>query len=145
MGSIHSFLLINFSDKKELIGIVGAVTVILLLVLLFIVCQRMRVKRRRGGHRPHSLNIDSNGKELVPLNSTRPHGDLPDFKRSSKMSNLEVSQVKKIIRENSFRFRILPSFEAPVKRDPNPPCVLISAPEPAHAPTSPGFLHAQRQ
>jgi len=79
---------------EELIGIVGAVTVILLLVLIFVVCQRMRVKRRRGGgHRPHSLNIDSNGKELVPLNSTRPHGDLPDFKRNSKMSNLEVSQV----------------------------------------------------
>lgn len=80
---------------EELIGIVGAITVVLLLVLIFIVLQRMRVKRRRGGgHRPHSLNIDSNGKELVPLNSTRSHGDLPDFKRSSKMSNLEVSQVK---------------------------------------------------
>ena len=71
-------------------GIVVAVTVILLLAFLFVIFQRLRLSRRRN--RPLSLNIDSNGKELVPLNSTR-NGDLPDFKRSSKMSNLEMTQV----------------------------------------------------
>jgi len=72
------------------VGIVVAATVILLLAFLFIIFQRLRLNRRRN--RPLSLNIDSNGKELVPLNSTR-NGDLPDFKRSSKMSNLEMTQV----------------------------------------------------
>ena len=75
---------------EELVGIVVAATVILLLAFLFIIFQRLRLSRRRN--RPLSLNIDSNGKELVPLNSTR-NGDLPDFKRSSKMSNLEMTQV----------------------------------------------------
>ena len=85
---------------EEVIGIVVAITGILLLAMLFIICQRMRVKRRRN--RPHNLIIDhTNGKELIPLNSHGRNGDLAGDtynKRSSKMSNLEVSQV------NSFLF-----------------------------------------
>ena len=76
---------------EEVIGIVAAATAILLLATLFVCCQRLRVKRRRS--RPRNLIVDhTNGKELVPLNS-RCHGDVAEFKRTSKMSNLEVSQV----------------------------------------------------
>lgn len=73
---------------EELIGIAIAFTALLLLILVFVICQRVRTKQRRNS-RSHC--IDSNGKELVPLNSTRPNGDLPDFKRGSKMSNLEIT------------------------------------------------------
>ncbi len=89
-----------------------AVTAILLLALLFVVCQRARVKRSRRHLRPHQLIIDhTNGKELVPLNSRHGHHNhahhhhghahhhhdaaAAAFKRGSKMSNLEVSQVSR--------------------------------------------------
>ena len=136
----RNFNYLLYQTKKELIGIVGAVTVILLLVLLFIVCQRMRVKRRRNGHRPHSLNIDSNGKELVPLNSTRPHGDLPDFKRSSKMSNLEVSQVKAAPAAAAPPLMALESLflvcalQSPPMLPPRPASYTPSANEPTYIP-----------
>ena len=88
---------------EQLIGIVVAITALLLIILLVFVCRRMRAKRRHRRHRTGSLtNLDSNGKELVPLNSTRSHngnsnggsgGDhhMSEYKRGSKMSNLEVS------------------------------------------------------
>lgn len=52
-------------------------------------CWWRKSKRSRGSHRSRSMN-DSNGKEMVPLNSTRPM-DLSEFKRGSKMSNLEAT------------------------------------------------------
>lgn len=61
---------------------------IIFIVLLIISCRWMRNKRQRGAGRSRSVN-DSNGKEMVPLNSTRP--DLSEFKRGSKMSNLEAT------------------------------------------------------
>ena len=85
---------------EQLVCIVVGITVILLIILTIFICRRIKAKRRHRRHRPGSLtNLDSNGKELVPLNSTRnghghngDHGHLPEYKRGSKMSNLEVSQ-----------------------------------------------------
>lgn len=95
---ITSNLLVSL---EEIIGfVVGVSGFILLVVLLVISCRWMRNKRLRG-HRSRNLN-DSNGKEMVPLNSTRP--DLSDFKRGSKLSNLEVTNQ---VRAKVFGFHFI--------------------------------------
>ncbi|GLH14886.1 Fat-like cadherin-related tumor suppressor homolog [Gryllus bimaculatus] len=72
---------------EELIAIFVAVTIIFLVVFLFIMYRRFRVKRSR--ERTNNINNETH-KDIV-LNSARPNDN--EFKRGSKLSNLEVSQV----------------------------------------------------
>uniref|UniRef100_A0A1Y1MVJ3 Fat-like cadherin-related tumor suppressor homolog n=1 Tax=Photinus pyralis TaxID=7054 RepID=A0A1Y1MVJ3_PHOPY len=73
---------------EELIGIVIAVAVIVVLVVIFVIyrCCRARRSRQRG----NMINNDTR-KDQVVLNSTRPH-EMTEFKRGSKLSNLEINQ-----------------------------------------------------
>ncbi|XP_046644672.1 fat-like cadherin-related tumor suppressor homolog isoform X5 [Daphnia pulicaria] len=85
---ITSNLFLNNLSLLEIVGfVVGLVGFIFLISLVS--CWWRKSKRSRGSHRSRSMN-DSNGKEMVPLNSTRPM-DLSEFKRGSKMSNLEAT------------------------------------------------------
>lgn len=91
---ITSNLFLNNLSLLEIVGFVVGLTGFILLISL-VSCWWRKSKRSRGSHRSRSMN-DSNGKEMVPLNSTRPM-DLSEFKRGSKMSNLEATnQVTKL-------------------------------------------------
>ena len=82
--------LLNNLSLLEIIGFAVGLTGFILVIILPVSCWWRKNKRSRGGgHRSRSMN-DSNGKEMVPLNSTRPM-DLSEFKRGSKMSNLEAT------------------------------------------------------
>lgn len=84
-SSIHNFTL------EEAAWIAGGVGIIIILVILFIFYRRYRVRRSRSGG---DQIINETRKDIV-LNSTRPHES--EFKRGSKLSNLEVSQVSEIV------------------------------------------------
>ncbi|XP_046394541.1 fat-like cadherin-related tumor suppressor homolog isoform X2 [Ischnura elegans] len=71
---------------EELVGIIVALCVLLFLVIIYILFRRFRVKHSRE----RANNINNETRKDMVLNSTRPE---PDFKRSSKLSNLEISQV----------------------------------------------------
>ncbi|KAF5307382.1 hypothetical protein FQR65_LT07099 [Abscondita terminalis] len=73
---------------EELIGIVIAVAVILLLVIVFVIYRCCRA--RRSAQRGNMINNDTR-KDQVVLNSNRPH-EMTEFKRGSKLSNLEINQ-----------------------------------------------------
>ncbi|XP_045031201.1 fat-like cadherin-related tumor suppressor homolog isoform X3 [Daphnia magna] len=88
--SITSDSFFNNFPLLWIIVVAVGLTVIILLIILLVSCWWKRNKRSRSGsHRSHSMN-DPNVKEMVPLNSTRPM-DLSEFKRGSKMSNLEAT------------------------------------------------------
>lgn len=74
-------------EEAALVGLV--VFVVLLLVLLFACCRRCTVRRtnKRAAH----INNETKRKDGIVLNSNRSPD--PDFKRGSKLSNLEVNQV----------------------------------------------------
>lgn len=72
---------------EEVVGIVVAVIILCLLVFLFVMYRRFRVKRSRE----RANNINNETRKDIMLNSTRPNDN--EFKRGSKLSNLEVSQV----------------------------------------------------
>ncbi|XP_063909335.1 fat-like cadherin-related tumor suppressor homolog isoform X4 [Zophobas morio] len=72
---------------EELVAIGIGILVILLLVILFVVCRRCYTKRQRRRRNVNNENI----KDHIVLNSTRPH-EMSEFKRGSKLSNLEVNQ-----------------------------------------------------
>lgn len=72
---------------EELIAIIAGIVVILLLVVIFILCRRCYTKRARRQRNINNENIKDN----IVLNSTRPH-EMSEFKRGSKLSNLEVNQ-----------------------------------------------------
>lgn len=73
---------------EELIGIIIAVSAIIFLVFVFIIYRRCRARRSR--ERRNMINNDTR-KDQVVLNSTRPH-EMTEFKRGSKLSNLEINQ-----------------------------------------------------
>lgn len=73
---------------EELIGICAATIIIILCVLIYVIYRRCRVKRAR---RRRNMINNENLKDHIVLNSTRPH-EMGEFKRGSKMSNLEVNQ-----------------------------------------------------
>lgn len=73
---------------EEVVGIIGAVLFLCFLVLLFVMYRRFRVKRSRE----RANNINNETRKDIMLNSARPNDN--DFKRGSKLSNLEVSQVQ---------------------------------------------------
>ncbi|XP_044259253.1 fat-like cadherin-related tumor suppressor homolog isoform X2 [Tribolium madens] len=72
---------------EELVAIAVGIVLILLLVILFIICRRCYTKRARRRRNINNENI----KDHIVLNSTRPH-EMSEFKRGSKLSNLEVNQ-----------------------------------------------------
>ncbi|KAJ8866041.1 hypothetical protein PR048_033565, partial [Dryococelus australis] len=72
---------------EEVVGISVALIIIFLVVLLFILYRRFRVKRSRG----QANHINNDMRKDIVLNSSRPNDN--DFKRGSKLSNLEVTQV----------------------------------------------------
>lgn len=73
---------------EELIGIVAVVVVILLLVFCFILFRKFRTKRTRQ----HANHINNDTRKDMVLNSNCKPNDT-EFKRGSKLSNLEISQV----------------------------------------------------
>lgn len=74
----------------ESIIIIVAIVATIILVAIFILYRKLRVKR---SHRRAALNINNEThKDVVVLNCSRPTTD--DFKRASKLSNLEVTQVR---------------------------------------------------
>lgn len=72
---------------EEVLGISGVLCAIILLVVCFVMYRRFRTKRTRHG--TSHINNDTR-KDM--LNSACKPVDV-DFKRGSKLSNLEVSQV----------------------------------------------------
>jgi protocadherin Fat 1/2/3 len=72
---------------EELIAISVGVVVIVLLVVLFVFLRRCCARRARRRRNINNENI----KDHIVLNSTRPH-EMSEFKRGSKLSNLEVNQ-----------------------------------------------------
>lgn len=73
---------------EELVAIAVAVSVIIVLVFAFVVYKKCRMKRSRN--RENMINNETR-KDQIVLNSARPH-ELAEFKRASKLSNLEVNQ-----------------------------------------------------
>lgn len=73
---------------EQLIWIGSAMGVNILLVLIFVIFRKIRSKRRRS---MAVKNINNETKKKVVLNSARSCKD-NDFKRTSKLSNLEVVQ-----------------------------------------------------
>jgi len=69
------------------VGIIVAVIILCILVFFFVMYRRFRVKRSREGANP----INNETRKDIMLNSARPNDN--EFKRGSKLSNLEVSQV----------------------------------------------------
>ena len=74
---------------EELIGILVVIIVILLLVFCFILYRKLRTKRNRQ----HGNHINNDTRKDMVLNSTCKSNDT-EFKRGSKLSNLEISQVR---------------------------------------------------
>nr|XP_015840549.1 PREDICTED: fat-like cadherin-related tumor suppressor homolog isoform X8 [Tribolium castaneum] len=72
---------------EELVAIAVGIVLILLLVILFVICRKCYTKRTRRRRNINNENI----KDHIVLNSTRPH-EMSEFKRGSKLSNLEVNQ-----------------------------------------------------
>lgn len=73
---------------EELVGIVAVVVIILVLVFCFILFRKLRTKRSRQ----HGNHINNDTRKDMVLNSTCKPNDT-EFKRGSKLSNLEISQV----------------------------------------------------
>lgn len=78
---------------EELIGIVAVVVVILLLVCCFVLFRKYRTKRTRQ----HANHINNDTRKDMVLNSTTCKSNEMEFKRGSKLSNLEISQVSEKI------------------------------------------------
>ncbi|KAK6637236.1 hypothetical protein RUM44_007650 [Polyplax serrata] len=72
---------------EELVGILAVVVVILLLVFCFILYRKFRTKRNRQ----HGNQINNDTRKDMVLNSACKPNDT-EFKRGSKLSNLEISQ-----------------------------------------------------
>jgi protocadherin Fat 1/2/3 len=72
---------------EEVVGIIVAVIILCILVFLFVMYRRFHVKRSRE----RANNINNETRKDIMLNSARPNDN--EFKRGSKLSNLEVSQV----------------------------------------------------
>lgn len=85
--SLYNTAITSNKHFEEIIMIVGAVLGIIFLVIIYILCRKCQVKRTLK----RSNNINNETRKDIMLNSTR--GPDIDFKRSSKLSNLEVSQV----------------------------------------------------
>ena len=64
-----------------------AVVLNVFLIVIFLTFRRIRMKRTRA----RANNINNETRKQIVLNSARPHEH--EFKRSSKLSNLEVIQV----------------------------------------------------
>ncbi|XP_063239987.1 LOW QUALITY PROTEIN: fat-like cadherin-related tumor suppressor homolog [Bacillus rossius redtenbacheri] len=96
---------------EEVVGIAVALVLILSAVLLFVLYRRFRAKRSRG--RADHINNDMR-KDIV-LNSSRPNDN--DFKRGSKLSNLEVTQVPPQCAPR-------PASYTPSSNNEPPPCLL---------------------
>lgn len=75
---------------EELVGILAVVVVILLLVFCFILYRKFRTKRNRQ----HGNQINNDTRKDMVLNSACKPNDT-EFKRGSKLSNLEISQVSR--------------------------------------------------
>ncbi|XP_045469521.1 fat-like cadherin-related tumor suppressor homolog isoform X5 [Harmonia axyridis] len=84
-----SLLHFNFT-REELIGIFGGILIIFMIIVVIVCvsCRQFHVKRSR---RKRNMINNENLKDHIVLNSTRPH-ELTEFKRGSKLSNLEVNQ-----------------------------------------------------
>nr|CAD7395413.1 unnamed protein product [Timema poppensis] len=74
---------------EEVVGIIGLVAIICLVVVFFIIYRRFRVKRSR--QRANHINNDMRKDIVLNPVSARPNDN--DFKRGSKLSNLEVTQA----------------------------------------------------
>ncbi|KAJ8945175.1 hypothetical protein NQ314_009307, partial [Rhamnusium bicolor] len=72
---------------EELIYVGIGATIILLLIILCVSCRCYFKRARRRRNMINNENI----KDHIVLNSTRPH-EMSEFKRGSKLSNLEVNQ-----------------------------------------------------
>lgn len=72
-------------DQLMWIGI--ALVANVFLIIVFVTCRKIRMKRTRA----RANNINNETRKQIVLNSARPHEH--EFKRSSKLSNLEVIQV----------------------------------------------------
>lgn len=72
---------------EQLMWIGIAVVVHIILIILFVTCRSVRSKRTRMG----ANNINNETRKQIVLNSARPNDG--EYKRSSKLSNLEVVQV----------------------------------------------------
>ncbi|KAL3276606.1 hypothetical protein HHI36_011978 [Cryptolaemus montrouzieri] len=79
----------NFT-REELIGICVGILVIFIIIVL-IICLSCRQFHRKKSRRKRNMIKNDNLKDHIVLNSTRPH-ELTEFKRGSKLSNLEVNQ-----------------------------------------------------
>ncbi|XP_076767085.1 FAT atypical cadherin kugelei isoform X6 [Xylocopa sonorina] len=71
---------------EQLMWIGVAVVLNVFLIILFLAFRRIRLKRTRA----RANNINNETRKQIVLNSARPHDH--EFKRSSKLSNLEVIQ-----------------------------------------------------
>ncbi|XP_076646631.1 FAT atypical cadherin kugelei isoform X8 [Halictus rubicundus] len=71
---------------EQLMWIGVAVVLNLFLIILFVAFRKIRMKRTRA----RANNINNETRKQIVLNSARPHEH--EFKRSSKLSNLEVIQ-----------------------------------------------------
>ncbi|XP_049820796.1 fat-like cadherin-related tumor suppressor homolog isoform X5 [Aethina tumida] len=74
-------------DKLLIIGGVALIVVLLITIVLIVVCCRKCNSKRAQRNMINNENLKDN----IVLNSTRPH-EMSEFKRGSKMSNLEVNQ-----------------------------------------------------
>lgn len=72
---------------EQLMWIGIAVVLNVFLIVIFLTFRRIRMKRTRA----RANNINNETRKQIVLNSARPHEH--EFKRSSKLSNLEVIQV----------------------------------------------------
>lgn len=73
---------------EQLVWIGVAILANVFLVILFVTCRRIRSKRTRT----RANNINNETRKQIVLNSARPNEH--EYKRSSKLSNLEVVQVR---------------------------------------------------
>ncbi|KAK9874636.1 hypothetical protein WA026_005463 [Henosepilachna vigintioctopunctata] len=87
--SSTSLFYFNFS-KEEFVGIcVGILIIFFIIVIIACICCR-QIHAKKSRRKPKTIN-NENLKDNIVLNSTRPH-ELTEFKRGSKLSNLEVNQ-----------------------------------------------------
>ena len=76
---------------EQLMWIGVAILANLILLILFVTCRKVRGKRSRT----RANNINNETRKEIVLNSARPNDH--EYKRSSKLSNLEVVQVSLIL------------------------------------------------
>lgn len=74
---------------EELIGIIISIAIIFFLVTIFVIFRKCKIKRSLN-RADNTINNETR-KDQIVLNSTRPH-EMAEFKRGSKLSNLEVNQ-----------------------------------------------------